>query len=247
MERKVMTYGWLAFRRIYDQITTSRVWSKKFGEKKTREKKLRYTSLIISVFHSTLHYDSIYNLVKLWTIATFSIHPPEKKERKQVDPRGNTVRWFHLVPILSTIPLSRTRPASAFYRLRWAPFEIFTRSRADLFNEFDAPLSRIPRALQSAEHSYELARKMKVYSMARDFFFTPMLGTVYRARFLSLKREWISGVVFRDARAQKKKKKSAFKFSARFERTALCDRRSAHTTRARFQHLWKYDSDRALQ
>lgn len=154
------------------------------------------------------------------------------------------------MPILSTIPLSRTRPASAFYRLRWAPFEIFTRSRADLFNEFDAPLSRIPRALQSAEHSYELARKMKVYSMARDFFFTPMLGTVYRARFLSSKREWISGVVFRDARAQKKKKereKSAFKFSARFERTALCDRRSAHTTRARFQHLWKYDSDRALQ
>lgn len=82
MERKVMTYGWLAFRRIYDQITTSQAWSKKFGEKKTREKKLRYTSLIISVFHSTLHYDSIYNLVKLWTIATFSIHPPEKKRTK---------------------------------------------------------------------------------------------------------------------------------------------------------------------
>lgn len=40
-----------------------------------------------------------------------------------------------------------------------------------------------------------------------------MLATIYRARFLSLKREWISGVVFRDAR----KKKSAFKFSARFE------------------------------
>lgn len=45
------------------------------------------------------------------------------------------------------------------------PSEIFTRSRADLFNEFDAPLSRIPRT-QSAPFLHELTRRMK----ARDFF-----------------------------------------------------------------------------
>lgn len=69
-------------------------------------------------------------------------------------------------PYYSTV---KDAASLAFSWLRWAPFEIFTRNRADLFNEFDAPLSRIPR-VQSAAHSYELARKMKVYSMARDFF-----------------------------------------------------------------------------
>lgn len=69
-------------------------------------------------------------------------------------------------PYYSTV---KDAASLAFSCLRWAPFEIFTRNRADLFNEFDAPLSRIPR-VQSAADSYELARKMKVYSMARDFF-----------------------------------------------------------------------------
>lgn len=103
------------------------------------------------------------------------------------------------------------------------PSEIFTRGRADLFNEFDAPLSRIPRAQSEIPFLHELTRKMK----ARDFFFLDARRSVYRARFLSLKRDWwISGAVFRDARAEKKK--SAFKFSARFERV-LCDRRSTYT------------------
>lgn len=127
----------------------------------------------------------------------------------------NTVRWFHLVPILCTIPLSRTRLAR-FFQAAVVPSEIFTRSRADLFNEFDAPLSRIP-LVQSAAHSYELARKMKVYSMARDFFFFPRCSERFIELVPSLWKE--SGLVA--LCFAMRKKKSAFKFSARFERASL--------------------------
>lgn len=166
-----MTYGCLAFRRIYDQITTwdleQKIWweRKREVEKNSIKHESNYKCSVFALFIMIQFTTSLNCEPSLYFLPTRGTVLKRRKSRSA----WSTVRWFHLVPILRTIPLSRTRLASLFPGCGGLLLK-YLRAIARIYSTNLTLHYHASLAYKSAAHSYELARKMKVYSMARDFF-----------------------------------------------------------------------------